>query len=123
MWKRANQVGLVFQDFETQLTGTTVGAELRQYLEQCKVPLTVSEMNRRINHALRSVGLDVPLDCDPVKMSGGQRQRLVMASVLVRSPQLLVLDEPGSDLDPAARLQLRQTMRGLKSKGWSVLMT
>ena len=123
VWKRADQVGLVFQDFETQLIGTTVGAELRHPLEHRQLPLTIQDMHRRIDHALNSVGLDICLDRDPMRMSGGQRQRLVMASVLVRDPQLLVLDEPGSDLDPAARLQLRKTLRRLRGEGLSVLMT
>jgi energy-coupling factor transport system ATP-binding protein len=80
-------------------------------------------MSRRIAHALSSVGLDVALDRDPMRMSGGQRQRLVMASVLVQEPQLVILDEPSSDLDPASRTQLRQTLRQLRDDGLSMLMT
>ncbi len=123
VWKRAEHVGLVFQDFETQLIGTTVGAELRHPLEYREVPLTYSEMNRRITHALSSVGLDVDLDCDPMWMSGGQRQRLVVASVLVQEPQLVILDEPSSDLDPASRTKMRRTLWRLREEGLSVLMT
>lgn len=123
VWKRAKDVGLVFQDFETQLIGTSVGAELRHPLEYREVPLTFPEMNRRIAHALGSVGLEVDIARDPMQMSGGQRQRLVMASVLVQEPQLVILDEPGSDLDPVSRTQLRQTLRGLRDDGFSVLMT
>ncbi len=123
VWKRAEHVGLVFQDFDTQLIGTTVGAELRYPLEYREVPLTYSEMNRRIAHALRSVGLDVDLDRDPMRMSGGQRQRLVMASVLVQEPQFVILDEPSSDLDPVSRIQLRQTLRRMREDGLSALMT
>ena len=123
VWKRAGQVGLVFQDFESQLIGTTVEAELRHPLEYREVSRTVRNLNQRMDHALDSVGLEVGVDRDPMKMSGGQRQRLVMASVLMQEPQLLLLDEPGSDLDPAARLQLRQTLRRLKDEGLSMLMT
>jgi energy-coupling factor transporter ATP-binding protein EcfA2 len=123
VWKRAEHVGLVFQDFEAQLIGTTVGSELRHPLEYREVPLTFPEMNRRMAHALSSVGLDVDLDRDPMRMSGGQRQRLVMASVLVQEPQLVILDEPSSDLDPASRTKMRQTLRRLREEGLSVLMT
>ena len=123
VWKRAEQVGLVFQDFETQLIGTTVGAELRHHLEYRETSLTLHEMNRRMVQALSSVGLDIEFDRDPMQMSGGQRQRLVMASVLVQNPRLLILDEPGSDLDPASRTQLRQTLRRIRTDGWSLLMT
>ncbi len=123
VWKRANQVGLVFQDFETQLIGTTVGAELRHPMEFRESPQTFDEVNRRIDHALNSVGLDINLDRDPMKMSGGQRQRLVMASILVQEPQLFICDEPCSDIDPASRTQLRPMLGELTRKGWSVLMT
>ncbi len=123
VWKRAGRVGLVFQDFESQLIGTTVGAELRHPLEYRETPLTFHEIEGRMAHALGSVGLDVDLDRDPMKMSGGQRQRLVMASVLVQEPKLLLLDEPSSDLDPASRSQLRQTLRQLGVEGMSLLMT
>ena len=123
VWKRADHVGLVFQDFETQLVGTTVGAELRHPLEYRRAHLSLLEINRRIDHVLDSVGLEVGFDRDPMRMSGGQRQRLVLASVLVQEPKLLILDEPSSDLDPVSRIQLRQTLRKLRDEGLSVLMT
>ncbi len=123
VWKRANRVGLVFQDFETQLIGTTVGAELRHPLEYQEASLTFHDMNRRITHALSSVSLEVGLDRDPMRMSGGQRQRLVMASVLVQNPKLLILDDPSSDLDPGCRTQLRQALRQLRAEGMSMLLT
>jgi energy-coupling factor transport system ATP-binding protein len=123
VWKRADHVGLVFQDFETQLIGTTIGAELRHPMEYREVPLTAHEMHQRMTHALSAVGLDVDLDRDPLRMSGGQRQRLVMASVVVQKPQLLILDEPSSDLDPASRTQFRQMLQHWRNEGLSVLMT
>lgn len=123
VWKRADRVGLVFQDFETQLIGTTVGAELLHPLEYREPPFALQEIQRRMAHALSSVGLEPCLDRDPMMMSGGQRQRLVMASVLVQEPQLLILDEPSSDLDPASRTQLRQTLRQLRDAGMSLMMT
>ncbi len=123
VWKRANRVGLVFQDFETQLIGTTVGAELLHPLEYRMPPLAQQDIQRRIDHALSFVRLGSCLERDPMVMSGGQRQRLVVASVLVQEPQLLILDEPSSDLDPASRTQLRQTLRQLRDEGMSLLMT
>ena len=123
VWKRANRVGLVFQDFETQLIGTTVEAELLHPLEYRTPPLVVHEIEQRMAHALSCVGLEHCLERDPMMMSGGQRQRLVMASVLVQEPQLLILDEPSSDLDPVSRTQLRQTLRQLRDEGMSLLMT
>ena len=123
VWKQATCVGLLFQDFETQLIGTTVEAELRHPLEYQESFLAVEEANRRIDRALHAVGLNMNRDRDPMKMSGGQRQRLVMASILVQEPELFVLDEPTSDLDPVSRTQFRQMLRGLRDEGLSVVMT
>jgi energy-coupling factor transporter ATP-binding protein EcfA2 len=123
VWKQAGRVGLVFQDFDTQLVATTVDGELLHPLEYRDPPLSSDEVRRRVVHALSQIGL---ADCayrDPMTMSGGQRQRLVMASVLVQEPELLVLDEPGSDLDPAGRAQLREVLRNLQKEGITVLMT
>ena len=123
VWEQADRVGLVFQDFETQLVGTTIEAELLHPLEYRMPPLTFNDTERRISHALSCVGLELCLDRDPMTMSGGQRQRLVIASVLVQEPQLLILDEPSSDLDPVSRTQLRQTLRQLRDEGMALMMT
>ena len=123
VWKQAGRVGLVFQDFETQIIATTVEGELSQPLEYRDPPLGATEMRQRIRHALARVGLEGFNNRDPIAMSGGQRQRLVMASLLVQGPALLVLDEPGSDFDPAGRQRLREVLCDLREEGLSVLMT
>jgi len=123
VWKQAGRVGLVFQDFDTQLLATTVEGELLHPLEYRDPPLSSDEVRRRVDHALSQIGLADCAHRDPMTMSGGQRQRLVMASVLVQEPALLVLDEPGSDLDPAGRAQLREVLRNLQHDGIAVLMT
>ncbi|HBP89745.1 MAG TPA: hypothetical protein DD706_18825, partial [Nitrospiraceae bacterium] len=123
VWKQAGRVGLVFQDFDTQLVATTVGGELLHPLEYRDPPLSSDEVRRRVVHALSQIGLADCVHRDPMSMSGGQRQRLVIASVLVQEPALLVLDEPGSDLDPAGRAQLREVLRILQKEGITVLMT
>ena len=123
VWKQAGRVGLVFQDFDTQLVATTVEGELLHPLEYQDRPLSSDEMRRRVAHALRRIGLEDCAQRDPMTMSGGQRQRLVIASVLVQEPSLLVLDEPGSDLDPAGRAQLREVLLNLREEGITVLMT
>ena len=123
VWKQAGRVGLVFQDFDTQLVSTTVEGELLHPLEYHDPPFSSDEMRRRVGHALSQIGLEDCAHRDPMTMSGGQRQRLVMASVLVQEPALLVLDEPGSDLDPAGRAQLREVLLNLREEGITVLMT
>lgn len=123
VWKQAGRVGLVFQDFDTQLVATTVEGELLHPLEYRDPPLPSEKIRRRVAHALSRIGLEGCAHRDPMRMSGGQRQRLVMASVLVQEPALLVLDEPGSDLDPAGRAQLREVLLNLREEGIAVLMT
>ncbi len=123
VWKQAGRVGLVFQDFDTQLVATTVEGELLHPLEYRDPPLSAEEMRRRVLHALSCMGLEDCASRDPMTMSGGQRQRLVMASVLVQEPTLMVLDQPGSDLDPAGLAQLRELLLNLREEGITVLMT
>ncbi|MBA3614271.1 MAG: ATP-binding cassette domain-containing protein, partial [Nitrospirales bacterium] len=86
VWKQAGRVGLVFQDFDTQLVATTVEGELLHPLEYRDPLLSVDEVRRRVVHALNQMGLANCAHRDPMTMSGGQRQRLVMASVLVQEP-------------------------------------
>jgi len=119
----AGKVGLVFQDFETQLVSTNVEMELRYPLEYIDSPLTVSEMTQRIQWALEEVGLAGYESRDPFSLSGGQRQRLVFASLLVGRPGLFVLDQPMTDLDPEARLQFRALFDKLRKEGMSILFS
>jgi energy-coupling factor transport system ATP-binding protein len=119
----AGNVGLVFQDFETQLVSTNVEMELRFPLEYVNPPLSFSEMEQRIRWALEKVGLDGLERRDPFSLSGGQRQRLVLASLLVGRPGLFVLDQPMTDLDPEARTQFRALFDTLRGAGLSILFS
>ncbi len=121
VWAQSKNVGLLFQDFETQLVATTVEEELITPLELRDPPLPSVEVQERMKQALREMGLTGFLHHDPIALSGGQRQRLVMASILVQRPSLLVLDQPGSDLDPRGRRQLREAVLRLRKAGMSIL--
>ncbi|MDR4494773.1 MAG: energy-coupling factor transporter ATPase [Nitrospirales bacterium] len=123
VWAQAGRVGMVFQDFDAQLVASTADGELRHPLEYRNPPLRAEEVARRIQDALHRVGLRIGLDRDPVTLSGGQRQRLVLASVLAQAPSVLVLDEPGSDLDPAGCEQLRAVLLQVKEEGLALLVT
>jgi len=112
----AELVGLVMQDYEAQLFGTSLDAEVGFGPENLAMP--PEEIGSRVQGALETVGL-AALDRrrEPATLSGGQKQRLVLAGVLAIHPQLLVLDEPTSDLDPVGSTDLINVVRDLSVDG------
>ena len=120
---QAGKVGLVFQDFDTQLVSSSVEREIAQPLEYLEPSIPVEEMRERIQWAMHQVGLEDFSSRDPLSLSGGQRQRLVLASVLVCRPSLLVLDQPMTDLDPEARQRLQDLFVNLKAQGITIILS
>lgn len=97
----AEHVGIVFQDFEAQLFSTSVELEVAFGPENFAVPR--EEIGRRIEENLRYVGLEAFRNRQPFTLSGGQKQKLAIASVLAMQPTILVMDEPTTDLDPISK--------------------
>ena len=97
----APTVGMVFQDFEAQLFSTNVAHEVAFAMEQ--VGMAPAQIAARLGPALAAVGLAGFEDRDPTSLSGGEKQRLAIASVLAVQPSIVVLDEPTTDLDPEGR--------------------
>ena len=112
-------IGMVFQDFETQLFSTDVSTEVAFGLENLGTP--PDAMQRRVREALALVGLSGLEHREPATLSGGQKQRLALAAVLAMSPELLILDEPTTDLDPAGKVEVLQLAMALKQAGSSIL--
>ncbi|KPL70009.1 cobalt ABC transporter ATP-binding protein [Ornatilinea apprima] len=98
----AKDVGMVFQDFEAQLFSTNVELEIAFGPENFGVP--PAEISRRIDENLKLVGLEQMKNRPPSTLSGGQKQKLAIASVLAMQPRVLVMDEPTTDLDPISKL-------------------
>jgi energy-coupling factor transport system ATP-binding protein len=116
----APKVGMVFQDFESQLFSTNVAHEVAFAMEQ--VGMDRAEMDRRIMPALEAVGLRGFEHRDPMSLSGGEKQRLAIASVLALRPSLIVLDEPTTDLDPEGRAEVFALIAKLRAQGLSLIV-
>jgi energy-coupling factor transport system ATP-binding protein len=97
----SKKVGMVFQDFEAQLFSTNVELEVAFGPENFAVPR--DEIARRINENLELVGLSDLKRRPPSTLSGGQKQKLAIASVLAMQTPVLVMDEPTTDLDPISK--------------------
>ncbi len=110
----AGKIGLVMQDPEVQIVGRTVYEDIafgpRNYL----VPK--DEINHRVSQCLSLVGLEGYETRLTTALSGGEKQRLAIAGVLAMNPEILVLDEPASELDPAGRNDIYQHLEHLREK-------
>ncbi|MBI3781841.1 MAG: energy-coupling factor ABC transporter ATP-binding protein [Deltaproteobacteria bacterium] len=111
----AGKVGLVSQDFEAQLFATNVVQEIAFGMEQLGV--TSDDMRRRIPAALAAVGLEGFDGRDPSTLSGGEKQRLAIAATVALRPQLLVFDEPTTDLDPLGKLEIFAVLAAMRRQG------
>ncbi|MGC1403803.1 MAG: energy-coupling factor transporter ATPase, partial [Thermodesulfobacteriota bacterium] len=116
----SRQVGLSLQDFEAQLFSTNVELEMAFGPENHGLP--VPEIEKRIGHYLRVIGLEHFRHRQPATLSGGQKQRLAIGSVLAMEPDILVMDEPTTDLDPKGAEEVLALAHGLRREGRTLVM-
>ena len=107
------RLGLVFQDPDDQLFMPTVGEDVA--FGPANLGLRGPELKARVNEALDAVGEVELAERAPHHLSGGERRRVSIATVLAMRPEILVLDEPTSNLDPAGRRELVALLGGLEA--------
>jgi len=110
----ARHVGLVFQNPENQLFALSVEKDVAFGLENSAMPR--DEMRKRVDWALQMAGISELSERPPHELSGGQQQRVAIASVLSMQPDIMVLDEPTSFLDPVGAEKIFEVIDDLNKK-------
>ena len=105
------RVGIVFQDPDDQLFMPTVAEDVA--FGPANFGYTGADLAARVETALATVGMAEHCDRSPLHLSGGQRRRVALATVLACDPEILVLDEPSANLDPVARRELADVLLDL----------
>ncbi|MGI6697909.1 MAG: energy-coupling factor transporter ATPase [Clostridiales bacterium] len=119
-WEIRQRVGMVFQNPDNQLVAAIVEEDVAFGPENQGVP--AAEIRRRVDEALREVGLYEYRTHGPHLLSGGQKQRIAIAGVLAMRPDCIVLDEATAMLDPRGRQEFMEVVRRLnKNEGKTII--
>lgn len=113
-------VGMVFQNPDNQIVATIVEEDVAFALEN--IGVEPNEIRRRVDGALKEVGMYSYREHAPHKLSGGQKQRIAIAGVLAMQPECIVMDEPTAMLDPIGRREIMQTIKELNAEGVTIVL-
>lgn len=113
-------VGMVFQNPDNQIVATVVEEDVAFALEN--IGVEPSEIRKRVDEALKTVGMYHYREHAPHKLSGGQKQRIAIAGVLAMQPACIVMDEPTAMLDPIGRREIMQTIKRLNEAGVTIIL-
>ena len=118
----SQKIGFVFQNPFTQISGVkdTVFEEVAYGLENFGVP--VEEIERRVIEVMKMTNIESLAEKNPFELSGGQMQRVALASVIVLEPDILIIDEPTSQLDPSSTNDVFEIISALKNQGKTVII-
>ena len=114
IYELARHVGLVFQNPENQLFALSVEKDVAFGLENLGMPR--DEIKKRVDWALQMTGIEDLRERAPHELSGGQQQRVAIACVLAMQPEVMVLDEPTSFLDPVGAQKIFEVVNDLNKK-------
>lgn len=114
IWSIREMVGMVFQNPDNQFVGSTVQDDVAFGLENLGVPR--DEMVERVRDALDKVNMLEFAEREPARLSGGQKQRVAIAGIVALRPEIMILDEATSMLDPKGRDEVLRTVKEVKEK-------
>lgn len=114
VWTIRKMIGMVFQNPDNQFVGSTVEDDVAFGLENQGIPR--DEMVIRVKDALEKVRMDTFSTREPARLSGGQKQRVAIAGVVAARPDIIILDEATSMLDPEGRAEVIATIQEIKEK-------
>ena len=114
VWEKRQHIGMVFQNPDNQFVGATVEDDIAFGLENQGMDYQI--MFDRVQEALDIVGMQDFKEREPARLSGGQKQRVAIAGVVALRPDIIILDEATSMLDPEGRLELIQTVKKIKDR-------
>ncbi|MCS0790911.1 energy-coupling factor ABC transporter ATP-binding protein [Cytobacillus firmus] len=112
VWETRKKIGMVFQNPDNQFVGTTVQDDVAFGLENHGIER--NDMVQRVTQSLEKVKMEQFLNQEPHHLSGGQKQRVAIAGVIALRPDIIILDESTSMLDPRGREEVLETVRELK---------
>ena len=113
-------VGLVFQNPDNQLVASVIEEDVAFGPENLGV--APDEIRKRVDDALKAVGMYDYREHAPHKLSGGQKQRVAIAGILAMQPSCIVFDEPTAMLDPRGRDEVLSAIRDLHAKGITIVL-
>lgn len=115
------KVGMVFQNPDNQIVSSIVEEDVAFGVENLGIPS--DECRRRVDEALKTVGMYEYRTKAPSKLSGGQKQRVAVAGIIAMKPQCIVLDEPTAMLDPSGRREVIDTIKKLnREEGITIVL-
>ncbi len=121
LFELRQRAGMVFQNPDNQIVSSIVEEDVAFGLENMGVPY--EEMRRRVDDALKAVGMYEYRLHSPSQLSGGQKQRIAIAGIIAMQPECIILDEPTAMLDPQGRREVMETVKRMnREKGITIVI-
>ncbi|BDH82950.1 ATPase component of ral energizing module of ECF transporter [Lactococcus lactis subsp. lactis] len=114
VWNLRRKIGMVFQNPDNQFVGATVEDDVAFGMENQGIPR--EEMIKRVDEALLAVNMLDFKTREPARLSGGQKQRVAVAGIIALRPEIIILDESTSMLDPTGRQEIMRVIHEIKEK-------